>query len=111
MTTTFLIQSETQPLTVEFPAIAPMSQEEFYAFCLANRELRIERTAQGEVIIMPPPFPIQAIATLIWQYIWECGQNEMGQGWGLTLVRDLLCRMAPRDRQMRLGSKQNAGTP
>lgn len=56
MTTTFLIQSETTPLTVSIPAIAPMSREEFYAFCQANRDLRIERTATGEVIVMPPAF-------------------------------------------------------
>ncbi|MGB2925322.1 MAG: Uma2 family endonuclease [Limnothrix sp.] len=56
MTTTLFIQSETTPLTVSFPAIASMSREEFYAFCQANRDLRIERTATGEVIVMPPAF-------------------------------------------------------
>jgi Uma2 family endonuclease len=33
-----------------------MSQAEFYEFCQANRDLRIERTATGEVIVMPPAF-------------------------------------------------------
>jgi Uma2 family endonuclease len=33
-----------------------MTREEFYEFCLANRDLRIERTATGEVIVMPPAF-------------------------------------------------------
>jgi Uma2 family endonuclease len=47
---------ETIPLTVNLPAIEPMSHEQFYEFCLANRDLRIERTASGEVIIMPPAF-------------------------------------------------------
>jgi Uma2 family endonuclease len=54
--TTLLIQTETIPLTVNLPAIEPMSHEQFYEFCLANRDLRIERTASGEVIIMPPAF-------------------------------------------------------
>jgi len=31
-----------------------MSDEEFYAFCVANPDLRIERTAEGEIEIMPP---------------------------------------------------------
>jgi len=31
-----------------------MSDEEYYAFCLANPDLRIERTAEGEIEIMPP---------------------------------------------------------
>ena len=56
MTTTLRIQTETTPLTVSLPSIAPMTQEEFYAFCQANRDLRIERTAQGDVVIMPPAF-------------------------------------------------------
>ncbi|HEY9896218.1 MAG TPA: Uma2 family endonuclease [Candidatus Sericytochromatia bacterium] len=52
--TTLLIQTENSPLTVNLPAIASMTSAQFYEFCLANRELRIERTASGDVIIMPP---------------------------------------------------------
>ena len=51
--TTLLIQTENLPLTIQ---IASMSHEQFYEFCLANRDLRIERTATGEVVIMPPVF-------------------------------------------------------
>ena len=54
--TTLLIQSEQIPLTVSFPALVQMTDEQFYEFCQANRELRIERSATGEVIIMPPAF-------------------------------------------------------
>jgi Uma2 family endonuclease len=54
--TTLLIQTESIPLTVNLPAIAPMTHEQFYDFCLANRDLRIERTASGDVVIMPPAF-------------------------------------------------------
>jgi Uma2 family endonuclease len=54
--TTLLIQSEQTPMTVNFPLIAQMTSEQFYEFCLANRDLRIERTATGEVIVMPPTF-------------------------------------------------------
>jgi Uma2 family endonuclease len=52
--TTLLIQTEDTPLTVNFPAIDHMTAIQFYAFCQANQDLRIERTAQGKVIIMPP---------------------------------------------------------
>lgn len=31
-----------------------MTDAEFYAFCLENAELRIERNANGKIIIMPP---------------------------------------------------------
>jgi Uma2 family endonuclease len=33
---------------------ADMSDEEFYALCMNNPELRIERNANGKIIIMPP---------------------------------------------------------
>lgn len=54
--TTLLIQTENTPLTVNLPALVSMTHEQFYEFCLANLDLRIERTANGEVIIMPPAF-------------------------------------------------------
>jgi Uma2 family endonuclease len=56
MTTTLLIQSEYTPLAVNLPAIDQMSLAEFCAFCQANQDLRIERTATGKVVIMPPTF-------------------------------------------------------
>jgi len=31
-----------------------MNDEEYFEFCAANRDLKIERTAQGEIVIMPP---------------------------------------------------------
>ena len=31
-----------------------MTEEEFFGFCQFNRKLRIERTSEGEVIVMPP---------------------------------------------------------
>jgi Uma2 family endonuclease len=54
--TTLLIQTEQIPMTVNFPLVQQMTTEEFYEFCLANRDLRIERTASGDVIVMPPAF-------------------------------------------------------
>jgi Uma2 family endonuclease len=41
---------------IDLPWIMPMTEEQFYEFCLANRDLRIERSASGEVIVMPPAF-------------------------------------------------------
>jgi len=54
--TTLLIQTESMPLTVNLPMPVEMTMAEFYEFCQANRELQIERSASGEVIIMPPAF-------------------------------------------------------
>jgi Uma2 family endonuclease len=89
--TTLLIQTENTPLTVNFPAIVKMTQAQFSEFCQANQELRIERTAQGEVIIMPPAFSDTGnrnfnIAAQLW--VWT-EQNETGIGFdssaGFTL--------------------------
>ena len=53
---TLLIQTVSTPMMIDLPWIVPMTEEQFYQFCLANRDLRIERTADGEVIVMPPAF-------------------------------------------------------
>jgi Uma2 family endonuclease len=31
-----------------------MNDDEYYKFCMANPDLRLERTAQGEIVIVPP---------------------------------------------------------
>ena len=40
--------------TLNFHPLDEMSDRAFYEFCLKNRDLRIERTAKGEVIVMSP---------------------------------------------------------
>ena len=55
MTTTLHVHAQSAPLAIALPATS-MTREQFYEFCAANRNLRIERTATGEVIIMPPAF-------------------------------------------------------
>ncbi len=52
--TTLLIQTDNSPLTVNFPVIDRLTADQFYEFCQANQDLRIERTAQGKLIVMPP---------------------------------------------------------
>ncbi|MEH2260196.1 Uma2 family endonuclease [Nostoc sp.] len=54
--TTLLIQTESIPLRVNFPSLVQMTNEQFYEFCQANGDLRIERTANGEVIIISAAF-------------------------------------------------------
>lgn len=41
-------------LTLNIPATVKLTDEQFYQLSLANRDLRLERTASGEMIIMPP---------------------------------------------------------
>lgn len=47
-------QVETPPLVLHFPPAVEMTSEQFFEFCQLNRDLRIERTAEGDIIIMPP---------------------------------------------------------
>jgi Uma2 family endonuclease len=52
-------KDETMLVTVNASSpttLQKMSQEQFHEFCHLNPELRIERTAAGEVIVMPPTF-------------------------------------------------------
>lgn len=39
---------------LQFNPFIEMSDEQFFEFCQVNRDLRIERSADGEIIIMPP---------------------------------------------------------
>lgn len=41
-------------LTLNIPSTLKLTDEQFYKLCLANRDLRLELTAQGELIVMPP---------------------------------------------------------
>jgi Uma2 family endonuclease len=41
-------------IVLNIPAIAKFSDEQFYQLCQANRNLRFELTATGELIVMPP---------------------------------------------------------
>ncbi|NJL47657.1 MAG: Uma2 family endonuclease [Leptolyngbyaceae cyanobacterium SM2_5_2] len=53
------IQTEATPLVVDLSSLVPQSRltrEQFYTFCRQNRDLRIERNANGEIMVMPPAF-------------------------------------------------------
>lgn len=85
--TTLLIHGEHRPLTINFPAIAPMPRQQFYEFCLANRDLCIEQTATGEVIVMPPPFSdIGNRSGKIFQQLANWADQD-GMGWLIDLKK------------------------
>jgi len=41
-------------LTLQMPSSTKLSDEQFYELCRINRNIRIERSADGELILMPP---------------------------------------------------------
>jgi Uma2 family endonuclease len=52
---TVLESVETSPWVVKMPSsVAEMDDDQFFDFCQANPELRIERTAEGDILIMCP---------------------------------------------------------
>lgn len=42
------------PLVVHLRPVLELTDEQLYEFCQINRDLRIERTPQGDLLIMPP---------------------------------------------------------
>jgi Uma2 family endonuclease len=46
--------TEITPLVLQMSPVIEMTDDQFFEFCQLNRDLRIERTVQGELIIMPP---------------------------------------------------------
>jgi len=46
---------ESEPWVIRMPAdVVKMTDDQFFEFCQANRDLRLERTAEGDILIMPP---------------------------------------------------------
>ena len=45
---------ETNSIVLRMPPALAMDDDQFFEFCQINRDLRIERTSQGEIIVMPP---------------------------------------------------------
>jgi Uma2 family endonuclease len=52
--TTQEMNSDGWPVVLQICPAFNMSDEQFYEFCQQNRDWRIERTAEGELSIMPP---------------------------------------------------------
>ena len=42
------------PLIVHLQPVLDLTEDQFFEFCQINRDLRIERNARGELILMPP---------------------------------------------------------
>ena len=48
--------AEHEPFVIQFKPLTYMDDEQFADFCALNDDLRIERTAKGEILLMPPAF-------------------------------------------------------
>jgi Uma2 family endonuclease len=50
----FILPEQALPAKLTLNPELRMNDDEYYAFCMANPDVRFERTAQGEIIIVPP---------------------------------------------------------
>ena len=48
------IKTTMNALTINLKPVVELTDEQFFQICQANRDLKFERTATGELIIMPP---------------------------------------------------------
>jgi Uma2 family endonuclease len=46
--------TEIPPLILRFAPVIEMTDQQFFELCQLNRDLRIEQTCQGDLVIMPP---------------------------------------------------------
>jgi Uma2 family endonuclease len=51
--TRLIIPYDRLPAKLTFPR-RPMSDNEYFKFCTTNRDLWLERTAEGEIVVLPP---------------------------------------------------------
>ena len=54
MTQTLVRAAEPEPFVIKFRPLTDMTDEQFAEFCALNDVLRIERSAEGDIILMPP---------------------------------------------------------
>ena len=48
------IHGDSWPVVLQMRPIVELDDEQFFEFCQLNRDWRIERTAEGELVVMPP---------------------------------------------------------
>jgi len=75
-------QIEPAALLVHLRPVIELTEDQFFDFCQINQELRIERTAEGDIVIMPPEGGETGnrsaiLVTLLTQWAW-------GDGAGVT---------------------------
>ncbi len=54
MTMQLVLPENSLPAKLMLNPDAPMSDDEYYAFCVANGNMRFERTTRGEIVIVLP---------------------------------------------------------
>jgi Uma2 family endonuclease len=64
--------------TIDFTAVLDMTDEQFYQLCQANPEVKLERNAKGDLLIMSPTGGKREIVMSRWPQILSFGTVEPG---------------------------------
>jgi Uma2 family endonuclease len=76
-----------------------MTNDEYYQFCMSNPDVRIERTADGNILIIPPAGFESGHRNL--ELNRQLGNWALEDGRGLSIrASNIFSRMAPHTRQM-----------
>ena len=62
-----------EPVVLKFTPNTQFTDDELFEFCVANKELRIERDSNGQIIVMPPTGSLSSlhnltVASLLWNW-------------------------------------------
>ena len=62
-----------EPVVLKFTPNTQFTDDELFEFCVANKELRIERDKNGQIIVMPPTGSLSSshnltVASLLWNW-------------------------------------------
>lgn len=84
MAAELLASSEILPMVVQLHPVVEMTDDQFFEFCHINRDLRIERTSRGELVIMSPTGSETDernfdLTGQLWTWV---QQNSLGVGFG-----------------------------
>ena len=84
-------QVEPAALLVHLRPVIELTEDQFFEFCQINQELRIERTAEGDLLIMPPEGGETGnrsilLGTFLTQWAWQDGTGvTFGSSTGFIL--------------------------
>jgi Uma2 family endonuclease len=97
-------------VTLNLRSVLELTDEQFYQLCQVNRDLRLERTAKGELIIMPPTGGEAGNRNIKIAFQLEAwsSQNALGIAFDSSTGFNR-CLMVQSDRLLPLGCVVNGG--
>src|ERR1700721_769843 len=81
MSMQIVLPAEALPVTLKVNPDLSLNDDAYYDFCMANADVRIERTACGEIVIVPPAgyesdYRNNAITAQLWSWARRDGRGK-----------------------------------